>query len=177
MEKKKTSIEIYKGKVLTLTKDEVYIDDDKLAYREVVHHRGGVTILAKIDNKFIFVKQYRYAVQNNLLELPAGKLEISDINPTYAACRELEEETGYKPSDIKLLGKIYPTPGYSDEIIYIYYSDSLIKTHQHLDEDERIDLLYLTYEEYKKAIIEHQIEDAKTIIAFTYYSEMIKNKD
>ena len=173
MEKKLNSKEIYKGKILTLMRDEVCIDDKNIAYREVIHHRGGVTILAKINDKFIFVKQFRYATKEELLELPAGKLEENDISPLSAAMRELEEETGYKTNNLTFLGKVYLTPGYSDEVNYIYYTDNLIKTKQHLDEDERIDLLFLTYEQFKKAIIDHEIIDSKTIIAFAYYNEII----
>ena len=94
--------------------------------REIVHHRGGVGILFMVDNKFIFEKQYRYALNEEIIEMPAGKLEEGEI-PLEAAKRELLEETGYRPLEMIHLGDSYPTPGYSTEVIHLYYCPKAVK--------------------------------------------------
>lgn len=175
MEKKRNSTLIYDGKIIKVTKDIVYLDNGLCTTREIVHHRGGVSILAKDpEGKFLFVKQYRYALQKDFLELPAGKLEKEDETKESAAKRELEEETGYKANSLTFLGTIYPTPGYSTEPLYLFYTDQLQKSQTHFDEDERIELIKLTLEEYQKAILNGTIQDAKTIAALEYYQLMNK---
>ena len=167
-EKTLSSTTIYKGKILSLRKDEVLCPNGNKSYREIVDHHGGAGILAFIDNKVILIKQYRYAYDEILYEIPAGKLE-KDEDPLNAAQRELLEETGYYSSNIKHLGDIYPTCGYSNEIIHIYLAKDLKKQERHLDDDEFIDVYYFDIEEVKSLIKEGKIKDAKTICAIQYY--------
>ena len=89
-------------------------------------HRGGVGILFKIDDKFILERQYRYAFNEEVIEIPAGKLEEGEI-PLPAAERELLEETGYRPLKMTFLGKMYPTVGYSNEEIEEMIKENKIK--------------------------------------------------
>lgn len=167
-EKTLSSTTIYKGKILSLRKDEVLCPNGNKSYREIVDHHGGAGILAFIDNKVILIKQYRYTYDEILYEIPAGKLE-KDEDPLNAAQRELLEETGYYSSNIKHLGDIYPTCGYSNEIIHIYLAKDLKKQERHLDDDEFIDVYYFDIEEVKSLIKEGKIKDAKTICAIQYY--------
>ena len=167
-EKKLSSKVTYDGKVFTVTKDDVLCPNGQEAVREIVHHRGGVAILFKVDDKFIFEKQYRYAMQEEIIEMPAGKLEKGEV-PLEAAKRELLEETGYRPLEMIHLGDSYPTPGYSTEVIHLYYCPKAVKEERHLDQDENIELIYLTLEEIEQLIADNVIKDSKTVAAIHLY--------
>ena len=159
---------IYNGKVVKLYVDDVKCPNNNLSRREIIKHNGGVCILAIIDNKVILEKQYRYAYDEVLFELPAGKLEVNE-NPYDAALREFEEETGYKANTLIDYGKMYPTCGYSNEIIYMYVAKDIIKTKRHLDEDEFIEIEYVNLEEVVDMINKGIIKDAKTICLISKY--------
>ena len=164
--------QVYNGKVINLTKDEVLCPNGQKALREIVHHRGGVAILYTVDDKFIFEKQFRYALNEEIIEAPAGKLEEGEI-PLEAAKRELLEETGYRPLEMIHLGDSYPTPGYSSEVIHLYYCPKAVKEERHLDNDENIDLIYLTLEEIEQLIESGAIKDSKTVAAIHLYRRKI----
>ena len=163
---------IYKGRVINLTKDTVLCPNGQESLREIVHHRGGVGILFMVDNKFIFEKQYRYALNEEIIEMPAGKLEEGEI-PLEAAKRELLEETGYRPLEMIHLGDSYPTPGYSTEVIHLYYCPKAVKEERHLDNDECIELIHLTLEEVETMIAEGKIKDSKSVAAIFLYKKLI----
>ncbi|MCR4879970.1 MAG: NUDIX hydrolase [Bacilli bacterium] len=171
MEKTLSRNLIFDGKVIKLYKDEVLCPNGNKAYREVIHHHGGAGVLLVKDNEVALVKQFRYAYQEELYEIPAGKLE-RDENPYEAAKRELEEETGYHTESLIHLGDIYPSCGYTDEIIHIYLAKDVIKTTTHFDEDEEMDLVWLPLNEVNRMITEGKIKDAKTICALYYYSNL-----
>ena len=130
MEKKEKCIRsetIYQGKILTLKKDTVLLPDQTEATREVVRHVYGACILAIDENRNVLLEeQYRYPYDETVLELPAGKSEPGET-PEKTAVREFEEETGYKAKSMTLLGEFYPSCGYTDEIIYLFLADGLIK--------------------------------------------------
>lgn len=168
VEKKLNSQSIYEGRVIKVSKDEVLCPNGSTSIREIVHHRGGVGVLFKLNDKFVLEKQYRYAFNEEMIEIPAGKLEEGEI-PLPAAEREMLEETGYRPLEMIFLGDMYPTVGYSNEVIHLYYCDKAIKEERHLDNDEVIDLFTLSFEEIEQLIAENKIKDSKTIAAFYLY--------
>lgn len=168
VEKKLNSQSIYEGRVIKVSKDEVLCPNGSTSIREIVHHRGGVGVLFKLNDKFVLEKQYRYAFNEEMIEIPAGKLEEGEI-PLPAAEREMLEETGYRPLEMIFLGDMYPTVGYSNEVIHLYYCDKAIKEERHLDSDEVIDLFTLSFEEIEQLIAENKIKDSKTIAAFYLY--------
>ena len=167
-EKKLSSEQIYDGRVIKVSKDKVLCPNGNESLREIVHHRGGVGILFKLGDKFVFERQYRYAFNEEMIEIPAGKLEEGEI-PLPAAERELLEETGYRPLEMIYLGDMYPTVGYSNEVIHLYYCEKAIKEERHLDNDECIDLFLLSMEEIDKMIANNEIKDSKTIAAISLY--------
>ena len=131
-------------------------------------------ILFQVNGKFIFERQYRYAMQEEIIEMPAGKLEEGET-PLEAAKRELLEETGYRPLEMIHLGDSYPTVGYSSEVIHLYYCPNAIKEERHLDSDENIDLIYLSLEEIDKMIADNTIKDSKSVAAiYLYKSKILK---
>ena len=154
---------IYDGKILSLYKDEVLTPNDITTYREIVRHKGGVCCLAVKDDYIYFVKQFRYAYNKEILELPAGKLE-KDENPKDAIIRELKEEIGFIPNCLEYYGYIYPSVGYTDEVIHLFYSSSNTVTSQETEPDEFLDIIKIKINDAYKMLDNNEIVDAKTVV-------------
>ena len=168
-EEKISNKNVYEGMILKVENAEVKCPNGNIATREIVRHTPGAAVLAITnDNKIILERQFRYAFAEILYEIPAGKQEEGE-NPFDIAKRELEEETGYFANSMELLGKIYPTCGYCDEIIYLYLAKDLVMKEKHWDENEFIELEYVTLEEMKQMILDGTIVDAKTVCALELY--------
>lgn len=154
----------FTGYVYEALKYKVKLGDGSLHYREIVKHNGGAVIAAEDDNgKFYVVRQYRFAAGMELLEFPAGKLEVGE-EPLTCAERELEEECGCIADDITDLGYILPTPGYSTEKIYLFYAKKLRSSKQNLDEGEFLTCETMTLEELNTLALQGKIHDAKTLV-------------
>ena len=164
---------IYRGKILNLKNDDVLLCNGELAKREIVEHNGGACVLYVENDEFLFVKQYRYAYQEEVLEIPAGKLEKGE-NPILAAARELEEETGIKSENLQHLFTLYPSPGYTNEKIYIYQAISAHQAEAHLDDGEYLDAEYVPLEKVQEMLANGEICDGKTIIALQAYFLSVK---
>ena len=164
---------VFDGKVLHVYHDAIALPDGRLAKREIIHHNGGVCVLALVDGKIPLVKQFRYAYKEEMFELPAGKLEKGEDSYT-AGIRELEEETGLRTESLVDFGFMYPSPGYTDEIIHLYFTDKVAKTQMHLDDDENIDVYYFSLNEILQMIKDNTINDAKTICLVLKYYQSIK---
>jgi len=155
---------LYKGRILNLRKDKIILPDGKEALREVVEHSGGSCILCEKEGKILLVRQFRYPYKQELLELPAGKLNPGE-SPELTAIRELEEEGGIKADGVELMFEVYPSPGYTDEIIRIYRAVGIKETKTHLDEDEFLESVWIDKETLKNMIKNGEIKDGKTLIA------------
>lgn len=164
---------IYEGNVFKLDRLEIELPNGKRAMRDVVRHNGGVSIIAvKDDEKILFVEQFRKAIDKNILELPAGKIEVGeDIKE--CAIRELEEETGYKAKKIEFLGKIVMAPGFTDEYIHLFYATDLYKGIKGGDEDEFINVCEFDLQEVNKMILSGEIFDSKTICGIKMFESFI----
>ena len=159
---------LYKGKILTLRKDDALTADGKPCIREIIEHSGGACVLYVEDDKVLLVRQYRYAYGESVYEIPAGKLDKGE-DPAKAAARELEEEAGLKAGRLEKLFVIYPTPGYTNEKIYLYRAYDCQKVAAHLDDGEFLDVVYLPIDQAKEMLKNGQIQDGKTIIALQAY--------
>ena len=126
---------VYQGKILSVRCDDALLPDGNPCKREIIEHSGGACVLYVENGAVLLVKQYRYAYGELLYEIPAGKLEKGE-DPACTALRELEEEAGIKADSAKLLFVDYPSPGYTNEKIYIYEVKDGVKTKQNLDEGE-----------------------------------------
>ena len=154
----------FEGRMLHVFDDEVEIHGHKTT-REVVLHPGASAIIPVTgDGEILFVRQYRYAVEQPLLEIPAGKLDGGE-DPDTCAARELTEETGYKTEHMEKLGYVYTTPGFCNETIHLYLADHLVKSHQHLDQDEFLDVIRLPIDKVYQMVDRGEIYDAKTLAA------------
>ncbi len=158
------------GKVFDLKVDSLEYDSGNKGIREIAVHRGGsVVVPITNEGKIVFVKQFRYPLQKYLLELPAGKLDENE-DPFVCAERELTEETGYKSSNIKPLGKIYTTPGFCTEQLHIYLATSLtLGEHDREEGEYGMTVIELTPKEAVRRIMFGDIVDAKTICGIFYY--------
>lgn len=160
---------LYKGKIIELNLHKVKLPNGKESTREVVNHPGGVAILTyKDDNTLIMVEQFRKPFEKTILEIPAGKIEKGE-EPEICGKRELEEETGCKAKTFKYLGKIVTSPGFCDEVIYIYEARDLYKGRDDIgDEDEFINLKEIKTDKVSSMIKSGEIIDAKTISSFMF---------
>ena len=179
MELKEKQLEsklIFDGKIVHLYEDKVMCPNGNIATREYIKHNGGVCILAIVDNKVIMERQFRYPYNEVVFELPAGKLEKGE-DPYEAGIRELEEETGYKAKNLESFGVMYPSCGYSNEIIHLYKANGLTKTKRHLDIDENINIEYVDISKIKELLLDNKIVDAKTICLLSKYLLKGQNKN
>lgn len=158
-----SSEEIFRGKVVTLRVDTVRLADGSVTTREVVSHRGAVAIVPFLDPaNILMVRQYRRAVQEALLELPAGTLEESEPSE-HCARRELREETGYTARNMRRLFEQYLAPGYSSERLVVFEATELTPGTQSPDEDERLQVVVIPVVSVVERIASGEIKDAKTI--------------
>lgn len=160
---------LYDGRIIRLFRDEVLLENGACATRELVRHTGGVAVLALdgADN-VLFVRQYRYPYAKTLLELPAGKLEAGE-DPAACGLRELEEETGHTARDFRFLARVFPTPGYTDEVLHLFLARDLVPTRQRLDENEFLTVEKIPFAEAVGLCLSGGIEDAKSLVALLKY--------
>lgn len=165
MQERKLSSEMkFDGKLIKVTYDIADVNGKK-AWREVVHHPGASAVVAiDEDNRIIMEKQFRYALNDYLLEIPAGKLDAGE-DPLVCAKRELEEETGIIASEWISLGTIATSPGFCNEVIHLYVAKGLSKGEIHWDEDEYVEVERYTFEELLQCIKEEKIKDSKSLSA------------
>lgn len=158
---------IFEGKIVKVTLDQARLPNGRLAEREVVYHPGGVAVLAlDRDNTVYLVKQYRYPIQQLLLELPAGKLDHgTQEDHLLGAQRELSEETGLEASEWTYLGYTLASPGFCDEALHMYLARGLTRKGQHLDEDEFLDVVTMPFEQLVEQVMDGTITDGKTVSA------------
>ena len=152
-EKTLTSEVLFEGRVITLTKDTALLENGKTATREVVHHHGGACILPYFeDGTICMVRQFRYAMQQELGE-----------DPFEAAKRELGEECGLTADNYISLGQFFPTVGYDTEVIYTWVATGLHKTQMHLDADEFLTPDRVPLDKAYEMVMSGEIRDGKTI--------------
>lgn len=169
-EKTISTKKIFDGRIISVQVDEVELPNGKTSTRELVKHPGAVAVIAVTEEgKIVLVEQYRKPLEKELVEIPAGKLEKGE-DPEICAKRELEEETGYGCNSLELVSSFYTSPGFADEIIYVYVAKGLKKLENAagLDEDEFVNLMEVTLEEALEFIKNQRIFDAKTIYAVQY---------
>ena len=159
----------------TLFTDDVYKDYMEFSNGnhevwDYIHHKGAAAVIPVMDDgRLLMVRQYRNALDRFTLELPAGGLDQADEPGRDCSARELEEETGYHSDDLEWLITLRTTVALCNEKIEVYVARNLIRTHQHLDENEFVNVEAHTVEELKQMIFEGKIEDSKTVAAILAY--------
>ncbi len=168
MEETITSKTLHVGKNFSFKTDKVKLANGKETVRDVVDHPGAVAIVPVHDGDVVLIRQYRYSTQSEILEIPAGTLEI-DEDPYACAVRELKEETGYAAGNWSKLLSAYVAPGYSNEIIHIYVAEDLTPIGSDPEEDESIKVERYPFERVLDMIDTNEIRDAKTIAGVLAY--------
>ena len=155
----------YEGIVVSVRVDQALRADGGACLREVIEHPGGVTILPLDDEGFVWcVRQYRYALGQSLLELPAGKLEPGE-DPAACALRELEEETGFRAGVLTPLGCCYVSPGITTETIHLFLATQLQPGPSHPDEGELLEVERHRLSDLLAQVMDGSLCDAKTVCA------------
>ena len=159
------SITRYEGVVIDVRLDLAELPDGSTALREVVEHPGGVAVLPLEEDGTVWcVRQFRYPFGEQLLEIPAGRLEPGE-DPESAARRELSEETGLTADRLIPLGRNYATPGYCGEILHVYLAQGLHHGAAHLDDGEFLNVEKHSLDELCALALSDGLPDVKTAVA------------
>jgi len=162
--------QVYRGRVISLTKDTVALPSGHITIREKISHPGSVGILPVLGNgNLILVKQFRYVIGSDLLEIPAGTIEEGE-SPKECAARELLEETGYRAGRLELFSAFYLAPGYSNEFMWLFKATDLRSEEARPMADESIEVREINLEEALRLIRSGEIKDVKTICAILLYT-------
>ena len=168
MERKIQSLASLGTKNFTAYLDEVSLRNGRTSKRICIDHPQASAIVPFVsDNEIVMVRQYRYALKREVLEIPAGKIDKGE-SPEECIKRELIEETGFEAKSIDWLYTYAPAIGYSNELIHIYVGRELKKLGDKIDEDEISSIEILSLDEVLGMIKDHKIIDSKTIIGLAF---------
>ena len=159
---------LHNGRNFSFKTDRVKLSNGRETIRDTVDHPGAVAIVPVDGDELVLVRQYRYAAGRELLEIPAGTLELNE-DPYHCAVRELQEETGYAASAWSRLLSCYMAPGYSSEVIHFYVAEGLSQVGMNPEEDESITVERHGFDLVVKMIEDNEIQDAKTITGVLSY--------
>ena len=174
IEKEISRQRIYSGKILDLDKATVILPNGNEAFREIIVHKGAAAILPINDKgEAAMVRQYRAALGEVTLEIPAGKLDSLSEDPLDCAVRELREETGLSAENMRLLVRMLPAIGYSNEVISVYLATGLSQSQASPDDDEFINLNWIPFGELFEAAMAGEITDSKTLTAILMAKELL----
>lgn len=174
-EKQLSSQRIFEGSVIKVRLDEVLLPDGNKAKREIVEHGGAVCVLPIASDKTVYmVKQFRYAFDEVMLEVPAGKLDSKEEPYENAARRELEEETGLSAEKLIYLGDFRPSVAIFTEVIHMYMAVGLSKGDIHLDEDEFLENYTYPLNTLVDMVMKGEILDGKTIACVLKAARLIE---
>lgn len=141
--------------------------------RDMVEHPGSVCVLGlNIEDKILFIRQYRPGMGRESLELPGGRRRPGE-EPEEAARREMEAETGFRPKRLDLIGRFYPAPGYSSEEVHCFSCQQMGPGQMQFDESEEMSVHFLSYADAIEAIRTGEIQEARTIISLFRWGDQI----
>ncbi|MBN1368221.1 MAG: NUDIX hydrolase [Dehalococcoidales bacterium] len=169
MEKTLSTRMIFEGRAIKLRIDTVITEDKRQTTREVVEHTPCIAVVPiDADNNILLVKQFRQAIGKELLEIPAGGIEPGE-DPAAAVARELREETGFLPKNIKPLGGFYAAPGYATEYLYLFIASDLIPMPLVAEDTAEIKVVPVAKDRIPGLIAQGDIQDSKSIAGLLRY--------
>ena len=169
-----SSRRIHDGRIVHLSIDTVRFPDGSVGELEMIRHSGAAAVLpifgsrSESDPEVLLIKQYRYASDGYLYEVPAGRPDRVGEDWEVCARRELEEETGYRAGALERIASIYTTPGFTDELIHLFVAYDLVEGAHAREDDEFIELVQLPLSTAVGMIRDGDITDAKTICTLLY---------
>lgn len=164
---------VYSGKVISVDLDDVRFPDGSVGALEMVRHPGASAVVpflsdpAGDDPQLLLIRQYRYAAEGYLYEIPAGRLEAGE-DPAVCARRELKEETGCDATSVQRLFTMYTTPGFTDEKIHLFMATGLTRGHTQHESDEFMETHPIALSEALGMIQRGEILDAKTALGIFF---------
>lgn len=161
---------IHDGAVISMAVGRFAGPDGEPFERDIVHHPGAVSAVPVLaDGTVVLIRQYRAALDEDLLEIPAGKRDVAGEEPAVTAARELEEEIGMRPGHLELLAEFYNSPGFSDEHSYVFLAEDLVDTATDLQgiEEQHLTVERVALADVPAMIADGRLRDAKTIIGLT----------
>ncbi len=167
------SARVYSGRVLNLDVDRVRFPDGSEGELEMVRHSGASAVVPFMsdpqgdDPQLLLIRQYRYAAERYLYEIPAGRLDPGE-SPLECAVRELLEETGCTAARVEPLITMYTTPGFTDERIHLFMASGLSLGESRREPDEFIEVVTYPLSEVLQMIERGEIMDGKTLVAILF---------
>jgi len=164
---------VYTGKIISLDVDVVRFPDGSIGELEMIRHPGASAIVPFLsdprgdDPQILLIRQYRYAAEDYLLEIPAGRLNAGE-DPRDCALRELKEETGCSAEQIDHLFTMYTTPGFTDEKIHLFIATGLVAGKPNQEPDEFLDLEPMLLSRALDLVEAGEIKDAKTALGLLF---------
>lgn len=166
-----SSRRVYSGRVISLDIDEVRFPDGSIGSLEMIRHPGASAVVPLLDSdddpQVLLIRQYRYAADGYVYEIPAGRLDAGE-SPLECAHRELSEETGYRAERVEHLFTMYTTPGFTDEKIHLFLATGLSAGESHREADEFMELVPTKLSRALSMIEQGEIQDAKTALALLH---------
>ncbi len=161
---------VRKSRIFNIYEDTILTDDNKEVIYDFLEHKGAAAVVPVLDDgRILMVHQFRNAIDRYTWEIPAGCRDSLDEEYIKAAARELEEETGYRSENLSFLIRLKTAVAFCSEQIDVFVAKNLIKSSQHLDEDEFIDVKAFSVEELKEMIYKGELQDAKTVASIMSY--------
>ena len=168
---------VYDGKIVQLNLETASLPDGREAELEIVRHPGGAVIAAiDTNNRVCMIRQYRYAIDRWIWELPAGLLEAGEA-PEKSARRELLEETGLSAGNWRSLGNMLSSPGFCDEYLHLFMATGLQQGETRHEENEFIEVHWLSLDEAVGMALSGEIDDAKTVAGLLRAAFILGKKD
>jgi ADP-ribose pyrophosphatase len=160
---------VFDGKVAKGYHVGLRMQDGSVVRRDYFHYNGAAVVLPVLDDgRIVMIRNYRFAVDERLYELPAGMLNSGE-DPLQCAVRELTEETGYAAASVEKLGEFYTGPGTTDELMHAYLATGLTDGRQNLEKYEEITVEIFSEERVREMVASGGIHDGKTIAALGLY--------
>ena len=160
---------VFEGRILSVDVLDIELPGGRRSTREIVRHGAAVAVIARRrDGRFVFIRQFRKAMERVCFEVMAGNVDPGEAAEA-ATVRELKEETGYEPDSIRFLSSIYPSVGYCTERIDIFFAEVHEPGETDFDQDENIETVLITEQEMDALIRAGKVQDAKTLAAWVLW--------